>query len=112
MIFLLGALSGAELVLFSSVGLTTVNDGIMTGNTKNLVTNFYQWIFDHDKSARKKFLDLFYTILIFILGVGFGSLVVSFNPAIVFWIGLFLSIILFLLVTYTGNKIEQGSLEE
>ncbi|MGG5318266.1 YoaK family protein [Enterococcus sp. AZ072] len=106
MVFLLGGLAGFELTLFRKVGVATFNDGIMTGNTKNLMSNLYRWLFEKDKAARKEFSDIGFAILVFILGVGFGSLIVLLNASFALWCAFILTLLFFGWVTVTNVEMD------
>lgn len=82
LIFLLGLMSGYELTLFRKIGLTTVNDGIMTGNIKNWMNSFYKFIFDKNVAAKADFLSLSLALGAFVLGVGISSLISNFSSMI------------------------------
>src|SRR5699024_11016556 len=58
LVFMLGFLAGYELTLFRQFGKTTVNNGIMTGNVKNLMNHFYKMIFkkNHESTYEVKIL--------------------------------------------------------
>lgn len=105
-VFLLGALAGFELTIFRKIGITTVNDGIMTGNTKNLMNNLYKWLIDKDQTAANDFLDLGLGILVFILGVGIGSLVVLLNASLALWFSFALTLLFFIWITV--SKVEMS----
>lgn len=74
MIFILGWLSGYELTSFREVKGTTVNNGIMTGNTKNMMVALYHWLIDHERSGRSQFLWLAATMAMFIAGAGLSAM--------------------------------------
>src|SRR5699024_10884338 len=65
MIFCLGLLAGYEITVFRTFKSTTVNNGIMTGNTKNMMNQLYQALFNQDKQARSKFFHFLFVILVF-----------------------------------------------
>lgn len=77
--FLLGLLAGYELTVFRKIKSTSINNGIMTGNTKNLMNNLYLAIFKKDKEALHTFFTLLLGVGIFMLGVGIGTIVLSFG---------------------------------
>lgn len=106
MVFLLGALAGFELTIFRKVGIATVNDGIMTGNTKNLMNNLYKWLVDKDQTARKEFSEIGFAILIFVLGVGAGSLVILLNASFALWVSFLLTLLFFGWVTVTKVEMD------
>ena len=85
LIGLLGALGGINLVVFNQVHHTTVNSGIMTGNTKNLVSNLYVALFDKSIQALQSVLALFVTIFCFVTGVGIGTLISNQNKLFILW---------------------------
>src|SRR5699024_3644049 len=53
MVLFLGLLAGYELTTFRNFRGTTINNGIMTGNTKNLMNNLYVAIHHKDAEARR-----------------------------------------------------------
>lgn len=84
-VFLLGVLSGYELTMFRKIRTTPVNNGIMTGNARNAVNSVYRIVFEKDPQAKKDFINLLIGILMFVLGVGTGTLIVELNPAYALW---------------------------
>lgn len=82
----LGVLAGYALTTFRKIGSTAVNNGVMTGNARNMMGSLYKIIFEQDKKARHEFLHLFIGILTFITGVGAGASAAAYNPAMVLWI--------------------------
>lgn len=90
--FLLGLLAGYELTIFRKIHGTTINNGVMTGNAKNLMNNLYNAIFDKNLEARREFFILLSAIGIFILGVGAGTLVLRFlGPLYNLWGAFFIT---------------------
>lgn len=84
--FLLGLLSGYELIIFRKIKGITINNAVMTGNAKNLMSNLYEAIFNEDLRARREFFILLSGIVIFMLGVGTGTLVLKlFGPFYNLW---------------------------
>ena len=104
MIFSLGLLAGYEITVFRTFYQTTVNNGIMTGNTKNTMNNLYKTIFNKDKKAQADFFHLLTVILVFIIGAGSGALILKMNGQLVLWIA-FASMALITL--YTTIKSER-----
>lgn len=104
MVFLLGLLAGYELTIFRQIGITTVNDGIMTGNAKNLMTNLFSFLFKKDAIAKKNFINLSLTILLFMIGVGSGSLVAQILPVLCLWFAFLLTVGLYLFVSVLLKK--------
>lgn len=104
LIFILGWLSGYELTSFREVKDTTVNNGIMTGNTKNLMVGLYHWLVDHDAGGRAKFIWLGATLITFVIGAsGSAVLCTMANPDSVMWIVLVLNAVGLLAVYLTRN---------
>lgn len=92
LIFMLGWLSGYELTTFRSVGDNTVNNGIMTGNTKNLMLAVYQWLFQHNLQARDKCLVTSLILLTFVAGAyGSALLCTNVDSVVVLWIATILN---------------------
>ena len=85
MVLFLGILAGYVLTLFRTIRTTGVNNGIMTGNTKNLMNNLYKVIFQKDKKAREECRNLSTGIILFILGVGAGTLTVKLDTRLNLW---------------------------
>ncbi|CEG22733.1 hypothetical protein BN1080_01668 [Planococcus massiliensis] len=87
----LGLLAGFVLTTFRNVNETMVNNGIMTGNLRNLMGFFYQMIFRKDAEAKRHLVNLAATILIFVLGVGAGTLTILLNADYHLWAAFFIS---------------------
>src|SRR5699024_598956 len=85
MVLFLGLLAGYELTTFRNFRGTTINNGIMTGNTKNLMNNLYVAIHHKDAEARRNWVNLMITIFMFIIGAGFGILLTNVNAHFVLW---------------------------
>ncbi|QTD41765.1 YoaK family protein [Sporosarcina sp. Te-1] len=85
MVLFLGILAGYVLTLFRTIRTTGVNNGIMTGNTKNLMNNLYKVLFQKDQQAKEECRNLLIGILLFILGVGAGTLVVKLDARLNLW---------------------------
>ena len=96
MLFSLGTLAGYELTIFRKFRNTSVNNGIMTGNTKNLMGYLYQIIFNKDSKAKAHFTNLAATLIIFMLGAGVGALTIQFNASYNLWVAFILSLLTFL----------------
>lgn len=104
LIFILGWLSGYELTSFREVKDTTVNNGIMTGNTKNMVVAMYHWLIDHNLAARFKCLWLAATLITFILGASVSAVVcLKIGADVVMWAVLLLNAA-GLLVIYMSSR--------
>ncbi|MBB4825644.1 uncharacterized membrane protein YoaK (UPF0700 family) [Sporosarcina luteola] len=85
MVLFLGILAGYVLTLFRTIRTTGVNNGIMTGNTKNFMNNLYRVIFQKDQKAKEECSHLAIGILLFIVGVGTGTLVVKLDARLNLW---------------------------
>lgn len=83
--FLLGLLAGYELTVFRKVKATSMNNGIMTGNIKNMMNNLYLAIFYKDRSAINTFSTLLIGLFVFMFGIIIGTSIVLFNEALVLW---------------------------
>lgn len=103
MIFLLGLLAGYELTVFREFRGTKVNNGIMTGNTKNMMTYLYNALFESDKQAKSDFFNISIVIATFLLGAGIGALVLKVNRALNLW-GAFIIVMLSLLLTFFNKR--------
>lgn len=99
MIFCLGLLAGYEITVFRQLRTTTVNNGVMTGNTKNMMNNLYQALFNKSKQARAAFLHFLFVIFVFIIGAGTGVLITQVSENLLLWIA-FLIILISFLLTY------------
>lgn len=86
MLFLLGMFASYQLTLFNQVGETSVNNGIMTGNLKNMSNQFYEAIFQQDRTAMKQSLSLLVGIGMFTLGVLTSAYAMKSAPMMVFGI--------------------------
>ncbi|WKA56597.1 YoaK family protein [Planococcus shixiaomingii] len=95
MLFVLGTLAGYELTIFRKFRGTSVNNGIMTGNTKNLMGHLYQLIFNNDSKAKSHFNNLAATVLIFMMGVGAGTLIIQVNASYNLWAAFIISLLTF-----------------
>lgn len=96
MLFILGALAGYELTMFRKFRGTAVTNGIMTGNTKNMMNKLYKFLFKGDKKARMDFSNLAWIVIIFLLGAGTGTLVTQYNQALNLWIAFGIALMTFL----------------
>jgi len=90
MVFFLAVLAGYNLALFRYFRKTEVNNGIMTGNLKDLMSKLYEVVFDPDEKSEQNFADLFAVIVIFVAGIFTGSFLVSVNQRLVLWTAFFL----------------------
>lgn len=86
LIFFLGIVAGYELTIFRQVGGIAINNGIMTGNSKNLATASYQAWIKHDKVAQKKQGRIALVVVTFLLGCGFGAELAYMTTTGVLWI--------------------------
>lgn len=89
--FLLGSLAGYELTVFRKFGSTNINNGIMTGNAKNLMNNLYKAIFNKDSEAKHEFLNLSMGIGLFMFGIGTGTLVLMVGSLYNLWVAFFIT---------------------
>lgn len=99
----LSFLAAYELTTFRTVGRLSLNNGIMTGNTKNMMNSLYRWIFDQKYEDKIKFFTLLLVIVIFILGVGTGALLCNVNPHWALWTGFIINFIVLLSVLANSN---------
>ncbi|MGP4117204.1 YoaK family protein [Levilactobacillus zymae] len=86
LIFLLGVVAGYELTVFREVGGIAINNGIMTGNTKNLATATYQAWVQRDPVARHRQRQFAWTIGTFLLGCGIGAALAQWAAPTVLWV--------------------------
>jgi len=77
-VILLSLLSGFALTLFRKVGKIDVNNGIMTGNFKNLYLNLVQGIAKNNQQQVTKSLIFLLVIMIFFLGCLLGGYLSNF----------------------------------
>lgn len=103
MICLLGLLAGYELTVFREFRGTKVNNGIMTGNTKNMMSYLYNAVFEADKQARNNLFNISTVIFTFLLGAGMGALVLKINTVLNLW-GAFIIVMLSLLITSFSRR--------
>lgn len=89
--FLLGLLAGYELTVFRKIKSTSINNGIMTGNTKNLMNNLYLAIFHKNKESRQTFFTLLNGICVFMLGAGAGTIILLFDAQWSLWLAFILT---------------------
>ncbi|MFC6288806.1 YoaK family protein [Levilactobacillus angrenensis] len=94
LIFCLGIVAGYELTVFRQVGGIGINNGIMTGNTKNLATATYRAWFDGDRAARDKQRRIAIVLVTFILGCAIGARLAVLTALGVLWIATALKLIL------------------
>lgn len=93
--FLLGLLAGYELTVFRKIQTTSINNGIMTDNAKNMMNNLYLAIFHNDKAALSTFLTLCAGILMFVLGAGAGTVILLFDERWNLWAAFLLNVTLY-----------------
>ena len=106
MVFFLGLLAGYELTTFRSFRGTSTNNGIMTGNTKNLMNSLYVSIFSGDRKAMREWNNLFTVIIVFIVGVGAGTLIMKIDAILNLWAAFALNVcILIWLVASRKNTV-------
>jgi len=86
LIFLLGIVAGYELTIFRQVGGIAINNGIMTGNTKNLATSCYQALVNRDPLARQRVLRLASVLVTFLLGCAVGVWLAHLAALDVLWV--------------------------
>jgi len=108
MVFALGLLSGYELSVFRKIGSTTINNGIMTGNTKNMMNKLYRAVFDRDREAGRDFRNLLIGLVLFILGVGTGALVVGRDEQLILWLAFVSNGLLFVWLLAAGKRKKAG----
>lgn len=94
LIFCLGIVAGYELTVFRQVGGIGINNGIMTGNTKNLATATYQAWVNGDKVARNKQRRIAMVLVTFIIGCAVGARLAALTALGVLWIATGLKLIL------------------
>lgn len=103
LLFLLGLLAGYELTVFREFRGTKVNNGIMTGNTKNMMNYLYKALFESDKQAKSAFFHIAIVIVVFLLGAGVGALVLKINTVLNLW-GAFIIVMISLLLTSLNQR--------
>ena len=106
LIFFLGIVAGYELTIFRQVGGIAINNGIMTGNTKNLATNSFKAWFDRDPAARKKQHRIALVLATFLLGCGLGAGMAKFATVTVLWVASAIKLILLFLL-FTPNAMDK-----
>lgn len=87
LIVILGWLSGYELTTFRQVKGSAINNGIMTGNTKNLMTALYLWLYGHDQKAKHRFVWTGLIMLMFIFGAYISAMICTWVSAkLILWL--------------------------
>ncbi|AKP64688.1 hypothetical protein FC99_GL001388 [Levilactobacillus koreensis JCM 16448] len=94
LVFFLGVVAGYELTIFRQVGGIGINNGIMSGNTKNLATDTYRAWIDGDREARVRQGKLALVLITFILGCALGARLAILTALGVLWIATGLKLIL------------------
>lgn len=94
--FLLGLLAGYELTVFRKIQTTSINNGIMTGNAKNMMNNLYLAIFHNDRAALSTFMTLLAGLLVFMLGAGAGAFILLFGEHWNLWAAFLLNLIFYI----------------
>lgn len=97
-IFVFGGIAGYGIALFKQMGVITINNGAMTGNTKNLAAALYRSVIYRDQGNLKKFRSLILTILCFVCGVGVGAVLVSLMGNQLIWVFFGLSLLQYAVV--------------
>lgn len=110
--FLLGWLAGYELTLFRKINTTNINNGIMTGNTKNLMNNLYLAIFKKNTAALHEFRTLLLGIGVFMFGVGAGTLVLFIGVSVNLWTSFFITLVVYCWLLFKKEQAEHEDLEE
>lgn len=85
LVFLLGVLGGYELTIFRKLGRTTVNNGIMTGNVKDLMNHFYKMVVYKNKKSIYEVKTIFISLLVFLCGIGLGILLITIESNYNLW---------------------------
>lgn len=96
-LFFLGWFAGHELTLFRKMGITSVNNGIMTGNAKNFANSLYRFFFKHDHEAGLKALALLVAIVSFLAGVLSSAYWFGTNATILFIVAIVLNLVTLIL---------------
>lgn len=104
MLFILGALAGYELTVFRKFRASSINNGIMTGNMKNLMHHLYHFLFNRKSEAKSQFADLAFIIIVFMLGAGMSTLIIQVNPDYILWIAFVFSLLTY---TWTTNYLAE-----
>lgn len=101
---LLAMLSGYGMALFRNFRETRANNGIMTGNTKAMMSNLFVGFYKKDKGALIEAFNLFLVIIIFVSGVCVGSVLVIINPILSLWVSFALMLLSMIWLTYLNKK--------
>lgn len=110
LILILGIIAGIEIDLFRKLGKISVNNGMMTGNTRKLMHNLYEAIYHHDKAAGSYAKSLSITIVVFLIGAGLGTLLIQYSELITVWSFVVVSILqLSLVCFFPKNEITELS---
>lgn len=100
MLLILGLLAGYDLTTFRKFRHTTINNGIMTGNAKNLANNLYQALFNKDRDAKEDFYHLAAIIVLFMLGAGAGTLIIQYHAVLNLWAAFVIALLSFIWAIY------------
>lgn len=84
-IFFLGLLAGYALSVYRKFSSTTVNNGIMTGNTKNMMNKLYLYVFKKDGAAKQSLTHFLIVLIVFTAGAGVSTLWIHLHPSFVMW---------------------------
>lgn len=101
MLSLLGFYASYELTLFNSIRGTAVNDGIMTGNFRQLANSLFDAIFRHDKKAINIVLNILVGAIIFLSGVLISAGMMKNIPLTVFSSAIIINLALLIIFKVT-----------
>ncbi|MCT4489139.1 DUF1275 domain-containing protein [Levilactobacillus parabrevis] len=106
LLFFLGIMAGFELTTFRQVGGIAINNGIMTGNTKNMATSAYQALIDGNRAARNRFFRFILVLVTFLLGCAVGVGLANLAALDVLWVasGFKLALLCWLFVPMAMEK--------
>lgn len=110
LMIIMAVFASIQLTLFSTIFGTPVNNGIMTGNIKNMGNNLFNFITTKNIQALKTALHFFYGLVTFVFGVFFGVSIMQHDKELVLWY-CFDIISIFWLLGYLINKIKQPLLK-
>lgn len=97
-IFVFGGVAGYGIALFKQMGVITINNGAMTGNTKNLAAALYRSIVYRDQGNLQKLRSLVLTILCFVCGVSVGAVLVNLIGNQLIWVFFGISLLQYIVV--------------
>lgn len=107
LLFIFGVFSGYEIDLFRKMGMISINNGMMTENTRSLAINLYRTIYKGHKKSLRIAQILAVTLLSFFIGAGIGAVLVRYSQDLAIWSFTVVSAIQIFIVSFLWNNIRQ-----